>query len=90
MLAISADTPAESRAVAEKNKLEFPLLADPSGNVIRQFGLLHPNGKPTGGDIAIPAQFLFNKNGVLTYSFVSRRPQDRLAPVTIAEQIAAL
>lgn len=90
LVAISADQPAQSRTVALKNEIEFPLLSDPDCEVIREFGLFHENGRPGGGDIAIPAQFLFDSTGKLVYHFESSRPQDRVAPLEMAERIAGL
>jgi peroxiredoxin len=43
---VSADTVEAQKAFAEKEKLNFPLLADPGREMIRAYGALGPNGFP--------------------------------------------
>ena len=52
---------------AKKKSVEFPLLADPKSEVIKQFGLLNETGKPgtrTAG-MSYPLTVLVDKNGVV-------------------------
>src|SRR5438270_2191071 len=42
---VSADTVESHKAFADKEKLNFPLLADPEHKVIEAYGALMPNGR---------------------------------------------
>jgi peroxiredoxin len=74
----------------EKAGLRFQILDDSDLIAIRKFGVLHPDGRPTGGDIALPAQFLFDKDGRLVWQFVSRRAADRLPAAEVMQRVRAL
>ena len=67
LLAISVDAPEVSRDLARKAGYTFPLLADPRAEVIRRYDLLHPAGSTQGQDIARPAEFLLDRNGVVRW-----------------------
>ena len=60
---ISVDNPEESRRMAQKLGLAFPLLSDPKNEVIRKYDLLHTGGGPKASDIARPAEFLIDSAG---------------------------
>jgi peroxiredoxin len=45
----------------------FPLLSDSKMHVIRRYGVLHPGAGPKGGDIARPAEFLLDSNGIVRW-----------------------
>jgi peroxiredoxin Q/BCP len=82
--AISADPPETNLAYRRELGLSYPLLSDPSGDVLRRYDLLHTAGGPGGADISRPAEFLVDAAGVvrwanLTKSAVIRaRPEDVL------------
>jgi peroxiredoxin len=84
-LAISADTPEESRALIAKAGYTFPLLSDRSATAIRRYDLLHKGAGENGRDIARPAEFLVDRSGTvrwrnLTEDFrVRARPEQLLA-----------
>jgi len=90
ILAISVDAPEESREVRRKDKLNFPILADVDGRVMRTLGLVHENGGPNGQDIAIPAQILLRQDGSIAWQYVSRRVQDRANPTETLAVVNAL
>ncbi len=87
VIAISVDTPEESKRVVERNKLPFPILSDPDLAVIDAYGLRHAGGGPDGGDIAIPAHFLIGAEGRIRWKRVASRIQDRSDPETEWEEI---
>ncbi len=44
----------------------------------RAYGVLHENGHPFGdGDIALPAHFLIDTRGQVTWSFIATHPKQR-------------
>ena len=84
-VAISVDTPAESHDLVSKAGYTFPLLSDRGAAIIRRYGIVHPKAGVNGADIARPAEFLVDRNGIvrwrnLTGDFrVRARPDDIIA-----------
>ena len=66
-VAISADTPEESAALCKKAGYTYPFLSDPKAEVIRKYDLLHAGAGVDGRDIARPAEFLLDSNGVVRW-----------------------
>jgi peroxiredoxin len=67
-VAISVDTPEQSRDLCKKAGYTFPFLSDPNTEVIRRYHLLHAGGGPDGHDISRPAEFLVDSNGVVRWA----------------------
>ena len=67
VVAISVDSPAESQKLCQSRGYTFPFLSDPKGETIRLYGVLHPNGKGEGKDIARPAEFLVDATGTIRW-----------------------
>lgn len=65
--AISVDPPAESQRLAQKAGYSFPILSDPKGDIIRNYDLLHAGAGIGGTDVARPAEFLLDRNGVVRW-----------------------
>ena len=68
-VAISVDTPEESRDWSRKQGYSYTFLSDRNADVIRRYGLLHiPGGQNrTAHDIARPAEFLLDRHGVVRW-----------------------
>jgi peroxiredoxin len=64
-VAISVDSPQESRDLCRKAGYTFTFLSDPNAEVIRRYDLLHPGAGENGRDIARPAEFLLDSSGVI-------------------------
>ena len=62
-MAISVDTPEESRDLIRKAKYTFPLLSDPNAEVIGRYGIVHKGAGMNGHDVARPAEFLVDATG---------------------------
>jgi peroxiredoxin len=83
-VAISVDAPDVTRAHARKVGYTYTFLSDRDASVIRRYDLLHPGAGERGGDVARPAEFLLDRNGVvrwrnLTEDFrVRARPEEIL------------
>jgi peroxiredoxin len=66
-IAISVDTPTQSADLARKAGYTFPILSDRDAAVIRRYDLLHKGAGAGGGDVARPAEFLVDRNGVVRW-----------------------
>jgi peroxiredoxin len=87
VVAISADSSAESQKLCQSRGYSFPFLSDPKADTIRQYGVVHPTAGQDGKDIARPAEFLVDATGTirwvnLTGDFrVRARPESVLAAI---------
>lgn len=80
LFVISADAPDRSQKLIERNDLKFAFLSDRERTVIRDYGVLHAGGGPSGEDIALPAYFLIDRDGRILWRRVAARIQDRPDP----------
>ncbi|MBU0719555.1 MAG: redoxin domain-containing protein [Planctomycetes bacterium] len=90
LLAVSVDSPTESRRFAERLGLQFPLLCDTDGSVLRSFGVVHSGAGRGGADIAIPANVLIGRGGRILWRYVPHRIQERLDPAKVLKAVRAL
>jgi peroxiredoxin len=67
VVGISVDPPDINRRQSQKLGYTFPLLSDPETKVIRRYDVLHRGAGPKGADIARPAEFLLDSNGVVRW-----------------------
>jgi peroxiredoxin len=67
VVGISVDPPDINQRHSQKRGYTFPLLSDPEAKVIRRYDVLHPGAGPKGADIARPAEFLLDSNGVVRW-----------------------
>jgi peroxiredoxin len=66
-VAISADTPEESRELCRKAGLTFPILSDRSADTIRRYDLLVARAGEDGRDISGTAEFLLDSSGTVRW-----------------------
>lgn len=66
-MAISADTPEESRELCRKAGLTFPVLSDRNAQAIRRYDLLVTAGGEDGRDIAGTAEFLLDSSATVRW-----------------------
>jgi peroxiredoxin len=84
-VAISVDTPEQSRDLCQKAGYTYPFLSDANAEVIKRYDVLHKGAGVDGADIARPAEFLVDRAGIvrwrnLTKDFrVRARPEELLA-----------
>lgn len=90
LLAISADNTTNARKTAEKNDLRFPVLADEKLEAINAFGVVHRGGGPGKSDIALPAQFLFDRDGELVWHYITRLAPTRADAEELLARVRAL
>jgi peroxiredoxin len=67
VIGISVDPPEINHRQSQKLGYTFPLLSDPKAEVIRRYDVCHPGAGPKGADIARPAEFLIDSNGVVRW-----------------------
>ena len=65
LAAISYDSPAILKDFTERQKIGFPLLADPDSKVIRSFHVLNEKADGMTRGMALPGFFYIDKAGVI-------------------------
>jgi peroxiredoxin len=89
-VAISVDSPEESRNLREKAGYTFTFLSDPKAEVIRRYDLIHAGAGINGEDIARPAEFLVDSSGTVRWLMLTENYWVRARPEQIIEAAKAL
>ena len=84
-VAISIDSPEESRNLAQEQGYTFSILSDPNAEVIRQYDLLHAGAGENGKDIARPGEFLVDSSGTVRWVHLTENYMVRLRPEQVLE-----
>lgn len=90
MIAVSVDSPEQTNKLCEERGYTFTILADTERTVIRQYDLVHAGGGPGSSDIARPAEFLLDANGVLHWVNLTEDYRVRARPADILAVIDRL
>jgi peroxiredoxin len=85
VVGISVDPPEVSRRQSQKVGYTFPLLSDPDAHVIRRYDVLHPRAGPKGSDIARPAEFLLDSNGIVRWVNLTENIAVRARPQQVLD-----
>jgi peroxiredoxin len=89
-VAVSVDSPEESRALCRKAGYTFPLLSDPKAEAIKRYGILHKDAVQKGRDIARPAEFLVDRNGVVRWRNLTGELRIRARPEQLLDAARSL
>jgi peroxiredoxin len=89
-VAISVDSPEESRDLCQKAGYTFPFLSDPKAEAIRRYDLVHAGAGEGGRDIARPAEFLLDASGTVRWVNLTENYWVRARPEQILEAAKAL
>lgn len=89
-MAISVDSPKESRDLCNQAGYTFTFLSDPKAEVIRRYDLLHPGAGYNVPDIARPAEFLVDPSGTVRWANLTENYWVRARPEQILEVAKAL
>lgn len=89
-VAISVDTPEESRDLCKRAGYTFPFLSDRNADVIRKYDLLHKGGGEQGRDISRPAEFLVDRTGTVRWRNLTEDLRIRATPETMLEAARSL
>ena len=84
-VAISVDTPQESRDLMQKAGYSFPFLSDQNTEAIRRYDLVHKGAGITGNDIARPAEFLIDSSGTVRWVNLTENYWIRARPEQVLE-----
>jgi peroxiredoxin len=90
VVGISVDPPEINRRQSQKQGYTFPLLSDAKMHVIRRYDVLHPRAGPKGGDIARPAEFLLDSNGIVRWVNLTDNIAVRARPEQVLEALNQL
>ncbi len=89
-VAISVDTPEQSRDLCQKAGYTFTFLSDPKAEAIRRYDLVHAGQGINGQDIARPAEFLIDSSGAVRWVNLTENYWVRARPEQILEAAKAL
>jgi peroxiredoxin len=89
-VAISVDTPEQSRDLCQKAGYTFTFLSDPKAEAIRRYDLVHAGQGTNGQDIARPAEFLLDSSGAVRWLNLTENYWVRARPEQILEAASAL
>ncbi len=89
-VAISVDSPEESRDLCEKAGYTFTFLSDPKAEAIRRYDLVHAGAGENGRDIARPAEFLLDSSGTVRWVNLTENYWVRARPEQILEAAKSL
>ena len=84
-MAISVDTPEINRDMLAKSGYSFTFLSDPQAEVIRRYDLVHAGAGINGQDIARPAEFLLDTDGVVRWVNLTENYWVRARPEQVME-----
>ena len=90
VVGISVDPPDINQRQSQKLGYTFPLLSDPNAKVIRRYDVLHPGAGPKNADIARPAEFLIDSNGVVRWVNLTENIAVRARPEQVLEALNQL
>ena len=85
VVGISVDPPEINRRQSQKLGYTFPLLSDPKAEAIRRYDVLHPGAGPKGTDIARPAEFLIDSNGMVRWVNLTENIAVRARPEQVLD-----
>ena len=89
-VAISVDSPEDSRNLCQKAGYTFAFLSDPKAEVIRRYDLVHVGAGESGQDIARPAEFLVDSSGTVRWVNLTENYWVRARPEQILEVAKSL
>lgn len=90
VLAICKDSIEENSKTVENLKLDFSILSDPKLEVTEAYDLLHREASIDGGDIARPAVFIIDRQGIVRWRQLTNNWRVRVRPETVMEQLGAI
>ena len=90
VVGISIDPPDINQRQSQKLGYTFSLLSDPGAKVIRRYDVLHPGAGPKGADIARPAEFLLDSDGIVRWVNLTDNIAVRARPEQVLEAFSQL
>jgi peroxiredoxin len=90
VVGISVDPRDINQRQSQKLGYTFPLLSDPKAKVIRRYDVSHPGAGPKSEDIARPAEFLLDSNGIVRWVNLTENIAVRARPEQVLEAFSEL
>lgn len=90
VVGISVDPSDVNKRHSQKLGYTFPLLSDPTAKVIRRYDVLHPGAGPKGSDIARPAEFLLDSDGIVRWVNLTDNIAVRARPEQVLDALKQL
>jgi peroxiredoxin len=84
-VAISIDSPEDSRNLAQGQSYTFTILSDPNAEVIKRYDLVHAGAGQNGQDISRPAEFLIDSSGTVRWVNLTENYMVRARPEQVLE-----
>lgn len=84
-VAISVDSPEESRNLMQQGAYTFTFLSDPNAEVIKRYDLIHAGAGISGHDVARPAEFLVDSTGTVRWLNLTENYWVRARPEQVLE-----
>ena len=84
-VAISIDSPEESRKLSQEQGYTFTILSDPNAETIKRYDLVHAGAGENGKDIARPAEFLVDSSGTVRWVNLTENYMVRARPEQVLE-----
>lgn len=89
-MAISVDTPEQSRRLMQQAGYTFLLLSDQKRETITRYDLVHKGAGEHGDDIARPAELLIDSSGTVRWRDLTESYLRRVTPEQILEAAKVL
>ena len=90
VVGISVDPPEANKRHSQKLGYTFPLLSDPDAKIIRRYDVLHPGAGPKGADVARPAEFLLDSDGIVRWVNLTDNIAVRARPEQVLDALNQL
>jgi peroxiredoxin len=84
-VAISVDTPEQSRQLSQQAGYTFTILSDQKLDAITRYDLVHKGQGENGADIARPAEFLVDSKGIVRWRMLTENYWVRARPEQVLE-----
>jgi peroxiredoxin len=84
-VAISVDSPQESRDLCQQAGYTYAFLSDPKAETIRRYDLVHAGAGFEGQDVARPAEFLLDSSGTVRWVNLTENYWVRARPEQVLE-----
>ncbi len=88
LVAISYDSVELLAKFAEKRKITFPLLSDPGGKIIIEYGLANKEAKGMAEGVPYPGTMLIDRTGVIRGKLFFDGHRDRHTAADILKAVA--
>ena len=87
LAAISYDSEAILRDFAQRKHIDFPLLADPNSQIMRNFGVLNSEAKGMTAGMALPGFVYIDRQGTIRETYFEKEYSDRVTAKNLISKL---